>query len=604
MDARIRHPRALAWTGAVGAGYLGLACAGLKLVDPDDGAAVIWPAAGLAMGALVVAPRRMWPALAVVILLANFAAQILVRGSTVPISAAIAVTGLLQSFLAALVMLAIAGERRPRIGSPRTVAGLFAGAVIGGGFAAVLGASVLSIGVGQEFQAGFLGWWLGNAIGMIVVAPVMLAIARPSEQNVHPAEAVGLIVLTAGAAVLLFGRVPQSGLAVFSVSYMIIPFLLWCAIRAGAGATTIASLLVATIATLGTIHDRGPFAAARFSEHESAQVLQGFLAIVVLTTLVVGAVVADQRRARGEARSEADRLTEALAALRTAQEDLRTVFERAPIGHAIVGPDGISGTNAALTAITGYDVEALRELGAEVLARPQEDLAPLTELLEELQRDATCSGEAEIAIVHRDGHVVELAVYLAVLGGTDRATRRTLLQVVDVSERKQLETRLRQLADRDPLTGLLNRRSFDKELTAHLARARRYGGGGALIVLDLDGFKRVNDSRGHHVGDELLVSVATLLTRRLRATDVVARLGGDEFAVLLPHADRSDAAYMAQSLVTAVRSELDVTTSLGVAMVGAGGSDSASQLLISADRAMYLAKEAGRDRHAFFALDG
>ena len=106
----------------------------------------------------------------------------------------------------------------------------------------------------------------------------------------------------------------------------------------------------------------------------------------------------------------------------------------------------------------------------------------------------------------------------------------------DISERKRFEAQLVHVANHDPLTGLFNRRRFDEELDRQLAEAQRYGVRGALLFLDLDQFKDVNDSRGHRAGDDLLTSLALLLRQRLRDTDVVARLGGDEFAVLLPHA--------------------------------------------------------------------
>ena len=120
----------------------------------------------------------------------------------------------------------------------------------------------------------------------------------------------------------------------------------------------------------------------------------------------------------------------------------------------------------------------------------------------------------------------------------DGAPLHYIAQLQDISERKRLEEHLRHLADHDPLTGLRNRRLFEHDLRLQVARSRRYGEQAALMVIDLDDFKRVNDRHGHKVGDDTLKAVARALTRRLRETDLVARLGGDEFAVLLPHIDR------------------------------------------------------------------
>lgn len=189
----------------------------------------------------------------------------------------------------------------------------------------------------------------------------------------------------------------------------------------------------------------------------------------------------------------------------------------------------------------------------------------------------------------------------------------------DVSEAhaRELEARrsaeeLRQLAEHDPLTGLVNRRTFDEVVTRHvqaLADAAGRDDGatgtprGAVLVLDVDRFKRVNDALGHHVGDRLLVSVAGLLVATLRDTDVVARLGGDEFAVLLRDADADSAPVVAQRVVDACRRHTAgvpeitgaVTASVGVRVV-TDTLTSAHDLVVDADTAMYAAKRAGGDR--------
>ena len=129
------------------------------------------------------------------------------------------------------------------------------------------------------------------------------------------------------------------------------------------------------------------------------------------------------------------------------------------------------------------------------------------------------------------------------------------MQVQDITDRRRLEDQLRHLADHDPLTGLLNRRGIDRALAQHVARGRRYGAEGALLVLDLDGFKAVNDSLGHAAGDELIVTCAAALQNRLRETDILGRLGGDEFAVLLPAEGEAEAVIVAEAIVKVIREE-------------------------------------------------
>ncbi len=109
-----------------------------------------------------------------------------------------------------------------------------------------------------------------------------------------------------------------------------------------------------------------------------------------------------------------------------------------------------------------------------------------------------------------------------------------ITQAQDITERRQHETYLRHLADHDPLTGLLNRRSLERELTSHVARVKRFGVTGAVLMIDLDNFKYYNDTQGHSAGDALIVRIGQVLQTRLRETDLLVRLGGDGFAVLLP----------------------------------------------------------------------
>ena len=159
------------------------------------------------------------------------------------------------------------------------------------------------------------------------------------------------------------------------------------------------------------------------------------------------------------------------------------------------------------------------------------------------------------------------------------------------------------MANHDVLTGLMNRRSFETALDAHVAHCKRYGPAGAVLMLDLDRFKRINDDLGHNVGDRVLVMTGDRLRQRLRESDVIARLGGDEFVVLLPAGGRRDARAVAQSLVEALHADAPaiadgrvvLSASIGIALFDASERSSA-QMLIDADLAMYEAKERGRDR--------
>lgn len=172
----------------------------------------------------------------------------------------------------------------------------------------------------------------------------------------------------------------------------------------------------------------------------------------------------------------------------------------------------------------------------------------------------------------------------------------------DISERKRAEEALRELATTDGLTGLLNRRRFMEMGEAEIERTKRTGRPVSLIMFDVDHFKKVNDTRGHDVGDVVLVALARAATGALRAVDVLGRLGGEEFAAILPETGLEEAAAVAERLRRAVADmglapngePQPVTISLGVVL--GLGAETLDDLLKRADTALYRAKSAGRDR--------
>lgn len=171
----------------------------------------------------------------------------------------------------------------------------------------------------------------------------------------------------------------------------------------------------------------------------------------------------------------------------------------------------------------------------------------------------------------------------------------------------ELQSALKQveeMAATDPLTGLYNRRHFSKVLDQLFAEAERMCSDVACVMIDLDGYKQLNDSFGHQVGDRLLMLAGKVISANMRRMDVAARYGGDEFVLLLPHAGRNDAAGVAQRIREEYRQatsvllnrEAGVTMSIGVASVRGNGVTHADQLVSFADAALYRAKDAGRNR--------
>jgi diguanylate cyclase (GGDEF)-like protein/PAS domain S-box-containing protein len=165
----------------------------------------------------------------------------------------------------------------------------------------------------------------------------------------------------------------------------------------------------------------------------------------------------------------------------------------------------------------------------------------------------------------------------------------------DVTHQRQMKEQLRHQADHDSLTGLFNRRRFEQEVSSQLEYAQRYSRPGALLLMDLDTFKFVNDSYGHPIGDKVLSDVGASLSATVRGTDVVARIGGDEFAVLLREATELEAVAVARKLIAAIRarSKPTIGASVGIAPFDGAGEKTPDELLVAADIALYEAKETG-----------
>lgn len=175
------------------------------------------------------------------------------------------------------------------------------------------------------------------------------------------------------------------------------------------------------------------------------------------------------------------------------------------------------------------------------------------------------------------------------------------------SKNTQLESSLKlleEMAATDPLTGLYNRRHFGKVIEQLFAEANRYGKDLSCVMIDLDGYKQLNDTHGHQVGDQLLQVAAKAISANLRQMDIAARYGGDEFVLLLPHADAAEAARVADrirrdfaaSSACVLQRDHGVTMSIGIGSLDENHPAHADQLVATADAALYQAKDLGRNR--------
>ena len=204
-------------------------------------------------------------------------------------------------------------------------------------------------------------------------------------------------------------------------------------------------------------------------------------------------------------------------------------------------------------------------------------------------------GSGELPLAGEPPRHLEIRSHTMAMRGGKTIGRALLIR--DISEKKALIEQLRKAAATDELTGVFNRRQLMELSTRAFQLAQRYRGRLAVMVIDVDHFKAVNDRRGHPAGDALLKRIAAILQTRLRATDVLGRYGGDEFIIALPETDAPQCAALAHALNAACREECGATLSIGVAQIDATQTDF-NALLGQADEALYRAKRAGRNQVA------
>jgi diguanylate cyclase (GGDEF)-like protein/PAS domain S-box-containing protein len=290
-------------------------------------------------------------------------------------------------------------------------------------------------------------------------------------------------------------------------------------------------------------------------------------------------------------------------ALRASEELFRNYLEYAPDG---VYMSDVKGTflygNRRCEEIIGYRREEL--IGKNFLELnllTEKSLNKAAQLLQ-ANMEGKPTGPDEIELISKEGRLIPVEISTSMVQHMDQGI--VLAFVRDITDRKQMEEKIRQMAYHDYLTGLPNRKLFYDRLGIALAQSQRNQKKVGIVMLDLDNFKGVNDTLGHDVGDLLLKAAVDRLSSALRKGDTVARFGGDEFVLIFPDLKGiEDAILVAQKIVDSFHKpflidthQLVVTTSIGIAVYPNDGIDE-DILLRNADIAMYQAKQAGRDRY-------
>jgi diguanylate cyclase (GGDEF)-like protein/PAS domain S-box-containing protein len=291
---------------------------------------------------------------------------------------------------------------------------------------------------------------------------------------------------------------------------------------------------------------------------------------------------------------------------------LVAALEAAANGIVITDKCGqIKWSNPAFSDLTGYSFH-------EVVGRKPSELVKSGKQSESFYQDMWAKllvGEywrGEVINKHKDGRLYHEDLSISPVKNSRGEIVNFIGIKQDISERKALDAMLQKLANTDPLTGLFNRRVFLERLAQESNRISRLGGSAIMLMLDLDFFKRVNDTYGHAIGDEVLKGFAEIVRKNTRNIDVPARFGGEEFAILLPSTSRDEADVMAERLRKQVaemviacptKEIVKITVSIGAASLSLLSSDGEAALR-HADSALYRAKESGRNKICWHQTQG
>lgn len=602
-------PNTLSRTAGFGVATLVTAAVGRVGFLQDTGLSLYWPAAGvIVFWALTIRTKIEYVGFLAIILVGLTALNL--RTGFPPVEAVMlalanATLGLLTRRVAILMVplgrrLGLssrntsgptrtpANETIARMAAPYDVFRLFGATFVGASLAWFFPAmSLVMEGNSPTFVDGAV-WVVRSLASVMVVAGTGLALMQKTDNHRRSSVcdvlfAFGVTTLLATTAHLMSPHIP--------LAMMVLLPLFWSGVRSR---TSVAALhaVYTTVAILAMVAGSGGAVfGLEFNSLSMSVRLHLIIIVAFLIALVVATAVNEFVRLNADIAAVADTARRRASALRTITrtipDALLTVDLRGratPLnssGKTFVRP-GEDGTNRLIDWP-----------GRRFSSHP--DLTPSVRAL---------GGETVVAepfaYTDRAGteRMFELTAAPLLPEGSDEP-ERALLLIRDVSENHQILHELERLAESDPLTGLPNRRRFDKDLAEHV---QKYGGVGGVLVLDLDGFKDINDTFGHAVGDDVLTDISRILSESVYDSDVLTRLGGDEFAILVPDADRERLEQIAGYLVNRIRDYARTLDGAGKALTASvGGATIASALaqgvdpLVAADRLMYDVKYSGRD---------
>ena len=562
---------ALVWV-AFGVVVLLLGDVAVRLGPKGSQVAPWWPAAGVSVAALAVLYRRRWWLAAAVLVFSGFGN--LWAGRPGMVALGFGLSNAAEALVAAW-FLHQRGGWVPRLRSLSDVGRLLTAAVAGALTIGVGAALTVVVATDGAVRDTFVHVIPSHASAVLLLVP--LAYVSTSKVRRGPVEVVASWSLVTVSVLVVFGPGQHLPLA-----FVVMMPLVWSAIRLPIRMVALQLLAVGLLVTCLTAWKAGPFLAAGLGGETVDSIVQCF--IVACSTLALSLRAVTYEREAAEDR------------IRSSSELFRLGFEEALVGMLLLrnSDRGLIVGQANRVAVRKLGVRAGSTVGPELR---DDRLRTLVDIVNTLHPGEGWRGEMSLLIHPQPAQ--RFSVALARLSGAESPELVTC-QVVDVTARHHAELELERLARRDHLTGLPNRRSLDQQLSIELAAARAAMSSVAVMFVDLDDFKLINDTSGHESGDRVLVELGERLAKVIRPTDTVARMGGDEFVVLCPGIGTPSAATsMAERVRSAILSPIAlphqhyrVELSIGIAL--SSPTATASELLIHADLALHASKAAGK----------
>ena len=574
----------------------------LALARAPDSVAAIWIGNGVFVGWLLSRPTAQWSGYVV----AGFAAEFLVRRWFDPLLPALVLSA--SDLVEVLIVAGAVRRRVPDVGHPRgwlELGGIATGSTLAACAISGLGAAgMIMAAAGDAFVPTFLTWYSGHVVGMALVATFTL-FARRGGIGISALEGgrwdfFGCMLLLAVVSTAVFAQ------STYPLLFLTYPPLLLAAFRHRFAGVIVGVTLLAVIGSIATSLGDGPLVmmqADHLSSSDRIVLLQLFVGAGCVMTFPVALTMAQRGRMVAQMRESEARYR--LLADYSHDMVLRVRADGTPL---YVSPSS--------RQLLGWEPEELLALDPELDIVHPEDRVARQQAIDEVLATGQ-PGSAIYRVQHRDGHYLWVESVFRTIPNAAGDGVDVILAARDISRRMAAEQALQashreleSLARSDSLTGLANRRQFDERLALALLRSQRHGSPIALMYMDIDHFKQINDGHGHAAGDEALRMFARRLVACVRAGDLVARLGGDEFVVMIDDAALPEAAeIIARKLLTAMSVPIDVgtatitaTTSIGIAYCP--GNAVAGSLSAAADAALYAAKRAGRNTYRMLTVDG